>query len=340
MSEQILSRFIDDITPVIGLTPTITIRRTDDVVIINNDPMLEIGNWWYEYIFVDYLASTTYLIEVDWWTAAPDSCRLQSTTNILDSYPNKESFGKIPLAPLIQWQGKQVSIDVESIVTKLTKEIKAVKSVDLSEVRTDIQKSTKEIIKKVDNIDNSGIESKLDQTLAWVTEINKWKNSYLKENIALFDKYTKYIKDSIDKLEFDGYFNGIINQINMVKDTILAYSNYILEEVRIDRADYDRIDLTNPVKKIIDNVTKISDNVWSINTKHDIVNSIDRLENTISSMKINAKEKWWVDIDLIQSVVMKGINMVIDCVMDTKVDKDQQKLILDKLSAIKNNIVE
>jgi len=66
MNKTIVTFFTENGIPKTGLSPTIKIRRVSDGhLMVNSDPMDDIGDGWYRYIFTTYHIGTDYVVVCD-----------------------------------------------------------------------------------------------------------------------------------------------------------------------------------------------------------------------------------------------------------------------------------
>ena len=84
MSKTISSLFTSSGTPATGLSPTLRIWEVDpggDILIVTDDPMTEIGDGFYKYVFAAYDPTKDYLIRTDGGAGLPASERYQRGSN-------------------------------------------------------------------------------------------------------------------------------------------------------------------------------------------------------------------------------------------------------------------
>lgn len=97
MASLITARFYSVWVPATWLVPVIKIiKQSDKSVVINADPMEEVNNWFYQYVFTDYSSQELYFFSIDWGTLLADWDRYIDNINQFDSYGNKTTRWRKP----------------------------------------------------------------------------------------------------------------------------------------------------------------------------------------------------------------------------------------------------
>ena len=113
--------------PETGLSPTITIRELDDInpatttVVVNAQPMAEIGDGWYVYDFTSYDVTKSYTFVAEGGATLPDAERWQPGVNdsfqeeITDTVWNATATDYITLGTM-GWLQNQAAGDTQQIL--------------------------------------------------------------------------------------------------------------------------------------------------------------------------------------------------------------------------------
>lgn len=271
-TEQILSQFKDSWIPATWLSALITIREEDWTVIINAEAMTEITNWWYEYNFTSYEKSKTYLIDTDWTATLSDSDRYQSTTNILDAYPNKKDWKG-------SWWGVSQMVDTK----KLAKDVWLEKTKDYEKKKGTMWQRLTEINNNdvLESIDNIEIPDNKTQ----IQEISNKSDTIInnqKEIVWEIESCASIVVDTI--WEINKTVDKIDWSVNIAKWEIINEVELRTIETRNDVLNIEKIDY-NRIKKDINEIkTNLNPVMFEINElKRTMVDEIKK--NNYTSMR-------------------------------------------------------
>ena len=342
--EKILSQFKSVWVPAVGLTPHITIRLTDDTVVINAESMVEVGNWWYEYDFVGYQAATTYLIDTDWGPSLANTDRYQSTTNVLDSYQNKTARWKPAYLQSSGGYPKGWNFDPTTIINSISKELKSLPKVDMKSIEKTIKDSEERVSKKIDSMDNkatlASFWSKIDKIIAQ-------KSDYLKATSDLFYKFATSVEKTINDKDFTKEIVTVIDAISNIEkhivskhDMMITKANEIVDGIKTNKINNQKIDDLD--KKVQTTSNDIRASIRDLGASETIAESLKSLSGLVASVWSNMRGggKNNMDATIMEGVVMKGINMVIDTIIDTQYNDGDKNEIIGKLEEIKSALVK